>query len=266
MLCIFPNLLSRHFRNNTIVMTKEYLNKYFRKFGFEIHGSAYMQAIKKASFQDDAFDKQKELLNDDVSCILDIGANQGDVVLKYKLLFPSARIYAFEPYPDSYNRMICKVKEHKEIKTIQKAVGDKKVKSTLYVNNSVDTNSLLPSTVTGLSSDKMVATKGKIDVDVCTIDDFCNENSINKIDILKLDIQGGELAALKGCKKALTEKRIRLIYLEAYFVKQYVGHPLFHEVAAYLNQYGYRLQDLYNPFYGKGSIAWCDAIFLPEHS
>lgn len=244
-------------------MDKNSINKYLRKLGFEVHGVGYIQKMQKSSFKEDAFIKQKEITGTKVSCIFDIGANRGDTVMQYHNLFQSATIYAFEPFPDSYRIMAQKVKGLQNIVLVQKAIADKTGKSVLFVNNSVDTNSLLPSKTTGISSDKMVANKGQIEVDVYTIDQFCTDNSIDHIDILKLDIQGGELAALKGCTKMLAGKKIDLIYTETYFIQQYVGHPLFHEISGYLNQHDYHIQDLYDPYYGKGAIAWCDAIFLP---
>ena len=116
----------------------------------------------------------------------------------------------------------------------------------------------------GLSSDEQVKTIGQTNVTTETIDEFCNDHKIECIDILKMDIQGAELLALKGATKLLADKKIRLIYTEAYFRRQYNNQPLFHEISAFLAQYGYYLQDIYSPIYGNGKIAWCDAIFLPE--
>jgi FkbM family methyltransferase len=47
-----------------------------------------------------------------------------------------------------------------------------------------------------------------------TIDNFCKNNKIIKIDILKIDVEGSELEVLKGCKKILN--KTHLIQLEIY--------------------------------------------------
>ena len=137
-------------------------------------------------------------------------------------------------------------------------------KKILNVNKNVDTNSLLPSASVGLLTKKQVITKEQIEVSAVTLDSFCKENHIIQIDILKMDIQGGELAALIGAEKLLSDKKIKLIYTESFFREQYLNQPLFYEIAKYLKTLDYHLQDIYNPFYGKGSIVWCDAIFLPD--
>jgi FkbM family methyltransferase len=244
-------------------MKKSLINKYCRKFGFEIHGTGFMQSIQKTSFKEDAFLKQQKIINGSVNVIFDIGANRGEVCLLYQATFPEAVIYAFEPFPESYNILIAGFKDNKNIIPYQKAIGDKPCKKTFFVNYNADTNSLLEPQKTGLSSDKQVENKNEIEVEVWTIDDFCYKNGIKKIDILKLDIQGGELAALKGAEKMLKEKSVKLIYTEAYFVQQYVDQPLLYDIANYLKQFDYHIQDIYSPIYGKGSLAWCDAIFLP---
>ncbi|MDB5280368.1 MAG: methyltransferase FkbM family [Ferruginibacter sp.] len=243
-------------------MNKSFINKFCRKFGFEIHGTGYLQSVQKTSFKEDAFLKQQEITGQGTRVIVDIGANVGDTVLRYHALFPKAEIYAFEPFPDSFTTLQNRVSGIETVTGYQKAISDKSGTKEFFVNHNTATNSLLQPQKMGLSSDKEVANKLVIVVDVLSIDDFCTTNKIETIDILKLDIQGGELAALRGAAKMLKEKKINLIYTEAYFKQQYVDQPLLHDISTYLQQYDYFIQDIYEPIYGKGSLAWCDAIFL----
>lgn len=244
-------------------MNKTFINNITRKFGFEVHGNGFIQSVQKNSFKEDAFAKQKEILGANARLIFDIGANVGDISLRYAELFPGAKIYAFEPFGESYNILQQRVNENHKIKTIQKAIGETVSSMQFYVNNNADTNSLLQSKKMGLSSDSQVANKTSINVDVITLDSFCEQHQINTIDILKMDIQGAELSALKGAANMMAQKKIRLIYTETYFRQQYINQPLFQDIALWLQQYDYFVQDLYNPIYGNGSLAWCDAIFLP---
>jgi len=243
-------------------MNKNAINRICRKFGFEVHGTGYIQSVQKSSFKEDAFEKQAALLSSPAKIIFDVGANFGDTVLQYHNLFPGAAIYAFEPFPSTYEAMVQKTKHIDKLHPNLCALSDHAGKSVFYVNKNVDTNSLLPSQNMGLSSDAQVQQQGIIDVKLVTIDSFCLENNIGEIDILKLDIQGGELDALKGAARLLGQKKIKLIYAESYFRPQYVNQPLLYDIAKYLQQYNYQLQDIYNPIYGKGNIVWCDVIFM----
>lgn len=244
-------------------MNKNTINKVCRKFGFEVHGLGYVQSLEKTSFKEDAFKKQKDLLPN-AKMIFDVGANRGDTVLQYKELYPASKIHAFEPFRSSFDILVKNTFNASGVFPHQCALTNSVGKKELHVNKNVDTNSLLPSLKAGMSSDTQVETLEKVEVDTYSLTSFCYKTGIEYIDILKLDIQGGEMQALKGAEHLLSYQAIKLIYLEAWFVKQYKGSPLFHDISSYLATHNYYIQDLYNPIYANGSLAWCDAIFLPR--
>lgn len=243
-------------------MNKSTINKYLRKLGFEVHGTGYIQSMQKADFKEDVFGKQVELVSKNAKVIFDVGANRGDTSNQYSKYFPGATIYAFEPFDASYEIMISRTKHNPLIIPVKQAVAETPGTAVFHVNKNVDTNSLLASKEMGLSSDKQVATVNTVEVEKCTLDEFCAGRGITAIDILKLDIQGGELAALKGAAGLLKEKKIKLVYAETYFRQQYESQPLLPDIATYLQQFNYHIQDFYNPIYGNNSIAWCDTIFV----
>ena len=245
-------------------MKKETINKILRRFGVELHGLGYIQSLKKSDFQENAFDVQQKLMLNAPNVIFDIGANRGDTAIKYSNLFPKATIFAFEPFEETFKKLKDNVKDYPNINIYNFAISDKIGETFFYSNKNEDTNSILPSSKIGLSSDEQVKTIGQTIINTDTIDAFCLSHKIDKIDILKMDIQGAELMALTGAKKILAEKKIDLIYTETYFRRQYNTQPLFHEISKFLADYGYYLQDVYAPIYGNGSIAWCDSIFLPQ--
>lgn len=241
---------------------KHTLNRILRKFGAEIHGTGYLQALAKGEFKRDVFAVKKSLLGNSVNVIFDVGANRGDVAQTYNSIFPDAAIYAFEPFPESFNTLQQRFGKNKRVSCYQKAVAENNESKVFYVNKNVDTNSLLKPQNTGLSSDKQVENLSRIEVETITLDDFCGAHKIDTIDILKMDIQGGEFNALRGAQSLLKDRRVSLVYSEAYFIEQYEQQPLFHDISKLLFQYGYVLQDIYNPIYGKGNIAWADVVFV----
>jgi hypothetical protein len=48
-------------------------------------------------------------------------------------------------------------------------------------------------------------------------DDFCRENNITQIDLLKIDTEGFEIPVLKGFSKMISESRVKAIYCEVGF-------------------------------------------------
>ena len=245
-------------------MNKARLNRFFHRFGFEIHGTGYMQSIQKTAFKENAFEKQQAILHKPAKLILDVGANRGDTMRMYRSLFPEAVIYGFEPFPETVSILRERTVGDANMRVMEYAVSNDIGESVFYHNQNVDTNSLLKSGTIGLSSDSQVKNKGEIRVNTITLDAFCQQESIDFIDILKLDIQGGEMLALQGAASLLATQRIGLIYTECYFRKQYEHQPMYHDLAIFLEPFGYVLQDFYNPIYGNGSLAWCDAVFIPQ--
>lgn len=245
-----------------MMIKKSAVNKWVSRLGVEIHGKGYLQSLAKGEFKKDTFEIQKGLIKNEKPVIFDIGANRGNITAKYLEYFPKATLFAFEPFPGSFQQLKNRFSSNEKVHCYEKAVASVKGFKDFFVNKNVDTNSLLRPQKTGLSSDKQVNNVTTIKVEAIVLDQFCISEGIARIDILKMDIQGGELDALKGLEKMLSKSAIDLIYSEVYFIEQYEEQPLFHDISKLLCKYGYHLQDIYNPIYGKGNLAWSDVIFV----
>jgi hypothetical protein len=78
--------------------------------------------------------------------------------------------------------------------------------------------------------------------------------------MLKLDVQGYELEALRGCEDLLD--RFAYVYVECSFVELYVGQALADEIIAWLMERGWYLKGIYNMTYDrKGSSIQADFLF-----
>ena len=147
------------------------------------------------------------------------------------------------------------------------AVGESAGSAELHVNPDHQTNSLL-------ATDPRVAkllgsgdeTLQKVTVPVATLDGFCAERGIDRVDLLKMDIQGYELRALRGARGLLDRRAVRIVYSEVLFGRLYEGQAFYHDIAAHLGSFGYQLYGLYHLIRGhNGVLGWGDAMFLsPE--
>ena len=228
-----------------------------------------LRGLVKCPYRD-----QRMLLADiGVVVVLDVGAHVGTTVAKYKKLFPEATIYGFEPFHDSYEKLRSRFSECKLVKPIQAAISNRSGTGQFHAYRNSATNSLLPAdNQARQASDRgrcwmeqpsVIEELRTIDVPLITIDDFCERESIDRVDILKMDIQGGELMALEGAREKLRQAAISVIYCEMLFVPLYIGQASFDKVCNYLSSYDYRLFDMYNFTYTKsGRLEWCDAIFI----
>jgi FkbM family methyltransferase len=114
----------------------------------------------------------------------------------------------------------------------------------------------------------------EVDIEITTLDDFCQVEQINEIDFLQIDVQGADLDVLKGASWIL-ERSILAVKIEVYFFPFYVGQPLFPDVDSFLRNHGFSLFDLlvgrYNrtnsPIQSKahpGHIIWGDCIYIRD--
>lgn len=238
---------------------KKLIRKIFNNLGVEVRLVRSLQHQLR-----DAYSEQRKILRGlDVKTIFDVGSYDGFTSLKYHKYFPESTCYAFEPFSKSFEKLVKTSEENKFIRPFNYAIAERNGTASFHVNQEAMTNSLYASEKTDSFVDKLTRTVSMEEVKVTTLDEFTAQNGIEHIDILKLDVQGGELSALKGAEKLLKSGKVNLIYSEVEFGKIYKDQPLFHEVCAYLAENNYHLFGLYNiVHYRNGQISWCDAIFI----
>jgi FkbM family methyltransferase len=84
----------------------------------------------------------------------------------------------------------------------------------------------------------------KKEVPVIRIDDFLEENDIECVDVIKLDIEGSELDALEGGKKAIASGRIRMIIFEHAPILLDNSRKSRLSLYRFLTEFGYTVFDL----------------------
>ena len=108
-------------------------------------------------------------------------------------------------------------------------------------------------------------TEKVITVPTLTLDQFCETHGLGAPQILKFDIQGYELEALRGADRMLKGDGPLLIYTEVLFAPLYVNCVQFVELAAFLQQYGYSLYNLYSLSHSpEGQLEYGDALFVSK--
>jgi FkbM family methyltransferase len=239
-------------------MFKEIIKQVFAFFDYELR--------KRSRYFVDAFQDQKKLLErQNVQLIFDCGANIGQTTAKYRQLFPNATIYSFEPTQKTFNILSETFQDSASVKPQQLALSNINGHQQFTVYKESVLNSFFS---IEQEADKYLLPQHcekieTVDITTITIDEFCAKNKIDKIDILKMDIQGGELLALQGAVSLLNQQAINLIYLEINFAKLYQDQSNFHEINKFLEEYDYFCYGIYNLYRGfDGSLGFADAIFI----
>lgn len=144
--------------------------------------------------------------------IFDAGANKGEYAEAIVSTFSATpfRLFVFEPSKTAFSLLKNRVAlARPEVTLINKGVSNENTVATLYTNT---LGSKLGSVFARIVPGKEFAEKEKISL--ITIDAFCEENMIERINFLKLDIEGNELPALHGAKGILDDGKIDAIQFE----------------------------------------------------
>jgi len=132
--------------------------------------------------------------------VVDIGANIGYYTLLFaKLVGEQGKVFAFEPESNNFALLQknLKINGYENVIIIKKAVSDISGKRKLYLNEkNLGQHTTIAPTNNGHA----------VEVDSIRLDDFF-EKSQQKIDFIKIDIEGGEINALKGMSKILKSFR-----------------------------------------------------------
>lgn len=132
--------------------------------------------------------------------VLDIGANEGFyTLLASKKVGENGKVISFEPSQRELKRLNLhlKINDCKNVVIEPLALSNEETNTELYVclGEGTGCNSLRPPNV----SDPIK----KVKVNVTTLDNYLNLHKLEKIDFIKVDVEGAELNLFKGAKRSL---------------------------------------------------------------
>ena len=139
--------------------------------------------------------------------ILDIGANIGYYTVQFgRMVGPNGSVHAFEPLSHQHSILaqnialngLSTVTVNKQIAT--DGPGEKRI----YFAGKYSTG----------SSSMQVETSEYEDVPCTALDEYCQQQTITQIDLVKIDVEGHEYFVLEGMRKLLEKKAIKRLFVE----------------------------------------------------
>lgn len=204
--------------------------------------------------------EHRRVLKADLATVVDIGANRGQFALAVRQWVPKSRVFAFEPLAGPATRFRRIFKGDSRVTLYQAAIGPESCETIIHVSAADDSSSLLPISAIQESLFPGTGEIRKETVQVGRLSDYVSATDIEAPAMLKLDVQGFELAALCGCEDLLD--RFTFIYAECSFVELYSGQALADEVIAWLRERGFKLSGAYNMQYDRnGRAIQADFLF-----
>ena len=186
--------------------------------------------------------------------LIDVGANVGQTVQGLVQRFPDATIYSFEPVPATFAELQQNTARFPGVECVSVALGDAPGVATITTDRQGQ-NTLMPG----------VSTRVKSTVDVNTLDAFCADRKIDRIDLLKIDTEGFETPVLRGSVEMLSGGRVDFVLAECDFIRRRdEPHADFFEIHDLLAQHEFRVVGLYNGGVDGRGWVWGDLLMMRE--
>lgn len=216
-------------------MIKKFLKKLINKAGYSVYrNSSFPIGLDVRKFI------QKK--NKHIAIIFDVGANVGQTSEYFSEMF-DAEIYAFEPVRDTFEKL--RSRNFRNVRCFNFAFGESDGECVMHLKPRSALNSLSPKNNLPTNESQFVAVK--------TIDNFCLENDICRIDILKTDAEGYDLNVLMGAERMLKDGKVQFVFAEATMNDSNIQNSQWKEIDEYLRKYHYELQGFFDQSSWAGS-------------
>ena len=180
---------------------------YENLFHFALNGMGYGYGGEmEISGEKDLLNHLKFTFKTEGKTFFDVGANVGVYSLLLHKKFKNAKIYAFEPSRKTFKILLKETNKIKNIKPYNLGLGNKKGGKTLYCDPNESSTATL--------HNRKIKYNKEERIEINKLDSFCKIHNIERINFLKMDVEGNELHILKGAKNMLKNKKIDFIQLE----------------------------------------------------
>lgn len=202
----------------------------------------------------------------EIYTVFEVGARFGDESIQLSEIFVEADVYSFECNPIVIDKTKNRLKDYNRIKFFPFALGDKEEERPFYPYlNSHDDNIGASSLLKRIDYDKTQIEHEK-KVRVRRLDNLCEEEDINTIDLLCMDTQGYELNVLKGAGEMI--KNIKYIIMEqpnptidTRFLppnihSKYIDAPDDKEIKEFMSKHGFKEIERIRENYIEDNVMW----------
>lgn len=175
--------------------------------------------------------------------VFDVGANVGELTLLFsRFVGNRGHIHAFEAGSTVFNRLkiVCEATERRNVSLNHLALSETNgfIQLHIYEDALSGFNSQAdrPLKNYGLDFEPIGIEK----TPAVTIDDYCDKNNIERIDLLKIDVEGAELQVMRGARRMFMSKRVECVTFEFGQTTFDMGNTP-GEIKTFLDETGYRI-------------------------
>ncbi len=191
--------------------------------------------------------------------IFEAGAHVGEDTERMSQFWPEGSIYAFEPSPPSFEKLVEKTKNLHNVTRYNLALSDYIGETSFYMcTDNPGASSTLPP-ADWFTLYKFIKTP--ITVACSTINEWATLSNIKHVDFMWLDMEGNELKALQHASKILNT--VKVIYIELNNKEFRTGTPHYNTVRRWLEEQGF-VSHGETRAYHKGDWWQSDVLFVRQ--
>ncbi len=139
------------------------------------------------------------------SVFFDVGGNAGYFAVEVATQFPKVKVFSFEPQPNlaRHIRASAALNDAENIMVVEACLGEEERQGALNLALNAGHASL---------HDPEGGPRGRLQCDIRTIDQECGRGNLPLPDVIKVDVEGGELDVFRGAEKTLRERAPVLVF------------------------------------------------------
>ena len=163
--------------------------------------------------------KMKHVFLEEGDVVFDIGAYKGDTALLFAhYIGKKGKVYAFEPICSNFEDILNNLSNNKQFDRIIIPIN-------AGISNKPGTLKTVSSKV-GAPWAYLSDYREGLEAKIITIDDFVDKNKINKVDFMKMDVEGFEENVILGSKKTIKHSNPKLAIALYHKTSDLINLPL----------------------------------------
>lgn len=169
------------------------------------------------------------------SIFIDVGANIGVYTLLAAAKIKKGKIYSFEPVPKALDTLYqnIQINSLQDKVTVVEKVASDKTGEERFKNFDI-------SEYSHISSNQASDT---IKIPAVKLDDFCKTKKIDRVDLIKIDVEGAEMKVLRGLEKYLVSGKVKHLIVELNERNRFFGESS-NQIIEYLRNLNFRVYRL----------------------
>lgn len=177
--------------------------------------------------------------------VFDAGANVGELTLLFSRFVAGGKVHAFEASRSTFVRlkMVCDAAQRSNVVLNHLALSNRNgnIRLNVYEDSLSAFNSQAsrPMKQYGLDIEPL----GTEEAPATTVDDYCENHQIDRIDLLKIDVEGAELQVMEGASRMLESKRIACLTFEFGQTTFDMGN-MSEDIESFLSGIGYKIRNI----------------------